>query len=242
LNINYRRLIRRKATALVVIGDHISPRLAVDQRLQPASAVLSEAQDRLRAKVNLWAASVTAAIMAEADRDEAQRATACQVREFGFITLSASGNHHDEDPYRLYFPDGFGEAIRRRAVEMAEFCRVAVEKLAEETDPKILAYREQLAAARGTLLSTEGAYVAALNTRHEAFERMQAEKRNWVRGLSHARALADGLCFSERAYVRAIFAPADARRAGPGKPPVEDDAALPYRLEPAVVGSQDVAA
>jgi hypothetical protein len=202
---------------------------------------MEAAQSRLKAKVNAWEAAVAAEVTAEAHRDEAQRITACLVREFGFTTLSASGNHHNEDPYLLYYPDGYGDATRRKAAEIAEFCRVALEKLAEETDPKILSYREQLAAARESILSTEEAYVTALNARQEAFERLQAERRAWVRGLSEARALAEAACFNERAYVRAIFAPADATRRR-GQPEPAEGAAAPASAERPATGPQNLAA
>jgi hypothetical protein len=209
-----KRLTVRKADKLVRMGKPILAKLEADPRLAEAASSMKTTQSVLEAKVAALDAARTAEQLAHARRDEEQRLLAVEVREFGFIVLSVNGNHHNADPYLLYFPDGYGDAMQLTSDALADFARMLLSKLATETDPKILPRKERIEEALNRFVTAEAAYQEALRARNEAFAAVQAEKRNWTRGVIRARALAESSCHFERAYLRAIFSPIAQRRKG----------------------------
>jgi hypothetical protein len=209
---SYKRLAKRRATWLVRTGWRIAQRLRNDPRLQAAADVLDAAQSRLEARVDAWETAVKTEDTAAAERAGALRSASATLRELGYIALSATGGHHDGDPYLIYYPDGYGEATRLPAAETIEFERVLLGKLEQETDPSLVGYRDRIAATRDALISAEAAYATAANAQREAYGLMQAERRSFARGMTETRALAEAACHSEPAYLRVIFAPAEAHR------------------------------
>ena len=202
-----KRLVSRRADALVDMGRTILARLEVDPRLAESAGSMKATQSGLEPKVDALDAARSAERLARVQRDEDRRLLASQVREFGFMLLSGNGNHHNAAPYLKYFPDGYGELAQLQSGALGEFGRLILAKFAQETDPKILAQRDLVEQALNRFLATEDAYQAARRARNEAFALVQAEKRNWTRGVIKARSLAESECHFERAYVRSIFIP-----------------------------------
>jgi hypothetical protein len=201
-----KRLVSRCAAALVDIGRPIVARLEADPRLAESAGSMRTTQDALEVRVDSLNAAWAAEQATRARRDEDHRVLAAAVREFGFIVLSGNGNHHNADPYLLYFPQGYGDAMQLGPGELGTFVQEILSKLAFEKDEKILARREPIEGALNRFQASEDAFQAARNARLQVFSLVQAEKRNWVRGVVKARALAEAECHYERAYVRSLFA------------------------------------
>ena len=208
------RLVARTADALVRMGRPILAQLEADPRLAVAAGSMRVTHSALEAKVDALNVARRAEQLARAERDEEQRRLTVEIRAFAFDVLSLNGNHHDADPYLLYFPDGYGEVMQRTAASLEEFALMILTKLEGETDPEILGRRGRLEESQSRFAAAENAYRAAVRTRKEAFELVQAEKREWTRGVVLARALAESACHYERAYVRLIFSPIRAPRRG----------------------------
>ena len=204
----HRHLINRNATGLVRIGRRILDNLAVDPRLAESAATLEKSQGALEAKISEWQAASGAAASARTERDRAHRILSNTIRDFAFGILSVTGNHHDADPYLRYLPEGYGAARTLVPVRMIEFVWLVLAKLEDEVEPRILAGRDALAAGLGALEEAQAAHELAAQASADAFGVMQAEKRNWTRGLALARALAGSGCFYDHGYVRALFAAA----------------------------------
>jgi len=201
-----RRLISRCAEALVDIGRTIFEALEIDPRLVDAAGSMRTTQSELEAKVDALHTARSTERIARVRRDEDHRILSVVIREFALIVLALNGNHTNADPYLKYFPLGFGVAMHLLPVALGSFGRQLLATLAEETDPKILSYRSAIEEALNRFLASEDAWQAAHRGRLEAFALVQAEKRNWVRGVRKARALAECACHYERAYIRSIFA------------------------------------
>jgi hypothetical protein len=231
----FNRIVARKAQDVVRAGRLILARLKADPRLSAAAERMESVQNGLETKVGAHDGAFAAEQKHAAKRREARRAAAGAVRGFGFLTLATNGNHPGVDPYRRLFPNGFGNAMQLCAAELAEFIRVVLAQIAEETDGKVVLYRDELTMARDALLLAEEAYMQALNARKEAFGLMQSEKRAWARGLAQVYALAEAACFFDRPYLRWIFAPAASpRRSGaPETPEANGGALTPAASEPA---------
>jgi len=138
-----------------------------------------------------------------------------EVREFALVVLAGNGNHPNADPYLKYFPQGYGEAMQLTAAALGTFGRQILTTLAEETGPKSWPTAGPVEEALNRFLASEDAWQTAHRNRLEAFAAVQSEKRNWVRGVQKARALAESACHYERAYTRSIFAPVRAPRRAP---------------------------
>jgi hypothetical protein len=145
-------------------------------------------------------------------RDEDQRVLAAELRGFGLLVLSLNGNHHDVDPYLLYFPRGYSYLRRLPAAGLLAFGHELLSKLAEERARKLLARREELQEALTRFALSQETWAAARSAREQAFAIVQGERRAWARGVFKARALATIECHFERAYVRGIFAGTAERR------------------------------
>jgi hypothetical protein len=201
-----KRLTLRRAAVLVDIGRPILARMEADPRLAESAGSMRTTQDALEARVEALDAAWAAERAARATRDEDHRVLAVVVREFGFIVLSGNGNHHNADPYLLYFPHGYGHAMQLLPAVLGTYAEEILTKLAYETDEKLLAYRELIETALSRFQASEDAFQAAHGARQQAFALVQAEKRNWVRGVIKTRALAESECYYECAYLRFIFA------------------------------------
>ena len=230
-----KRLVGRRAEKLAAMGKPILARLEADPRLAEAASSMKTTQSVLEAKVAALDAARTAAQLTRARRDEEQRLLAAEVREFGFIVLSVNGNHHNADPYLLYFPDGYGNAMQLASDALADFARLLLSKLATETDPKLLQRKEGIEEALARFVTAETVHQEALRVRNEAFAVVQAEKRNWTRGVVRARALAEFSCHFERAYLRAVFSPIAQRRKGAAEEPETEEAAAAAATGPQIV-------
>ena len=200
-----KRLVVRKADALVDMGRPILARLEADSRLAEAAASMKTTQTALEARVDALNAAWTAEQLARIQRDEERRQLNAEAREFAFIILSGNGNHHNADPYLRYFPEGYGRIMLLPSSSLEEYVRLILTTLDEETDTKILSHRDRVQGAFDRFLVAEDAYRAARSARSEAFALAQAEKREWTRGVVRARALAEWACHFEQAYLRSIF-------------------------------------
>lgn len=207
-----KRLAGRRAEVLIEMGRPILDTLEVDPRLDEAAGCMKIAQRGLETRSEALEAARVIERLARVERGEAHRVLGAETREFALIILSGNGNHHDADPYVLYFPDGYGDVMQLTPAALGEFGHLILTKLEEETNPKVLAHREPIEKALDRLVAAEEAYQAAHRARAEAFALVQAEKRNWARGVTLARALADSAVYYEPAYVRSIFAPVARRR------------------------------
>lgn len=190
------------------IGARVLYRVRPDPRLAAVVAVLEEALRVLEDKNAVHIRSIEEAGSTAGVREGARQMLEDALREFGLLILSSTRNNFHTEPYLSYYPDGYGKAIHLSPAKLCQFAEVIGGKLAEEGDPKLVAYRESIATARAALLAAEAAHAAALEARQNAFEYLESAKRDFVEGLSRARLLAESICVHERRYIKNLFAPA----------------------------------
>jgi hypothetical protein len=222
----YKQLTQRSAEACEAMGGRILPRLKADPRLTDAAAALQAGQDGLKAKAMAYRNAVEAVQSAGAARDQALRDMEDRLREFALNLLSVVRNNHGADGYLRYFPAGYGSALREKPEQIPEITRVVLGKLAEETDPWLVSFRDRIGATHDAFLAAQNLCVATVGNRKDAMSYLKAEKRLWIQALSVSRLKAGEACLGDEAYVRAIFAPAHvARRPATSVAPDGDDAA-----------------
>lgn len=207
----FERLLSYSAETCLGIGRRILPRLEADPRLGQAGALFRESQDALSSAWQAVEDAKRAAREAEAFRDVSRRGFERVLREFAGVLLAAVRNDHGAGPYRIYFPDGYGAAVRLKGEDLARFAGLILVKFDRESDPLIAAYRDRIGRAREDLDAAEGAYGLALAGRYIAFELSKTNKRRWVRGLEQTRRGVENVCYSEPGYIRDLFRPADTR-------------------------------
>lgn len=228
-------LTSRRVALLVYIGGTILARVRFDPRLNEATSLLDSVQRALEARARAWEDAAGAARDAVGNRKEMQRDLVDALRDFGFTILSFTRNHHGVDPYRRYFPSGYGSARQLNPLELVNFTRELLFKLESETEPRLLAGREPIVAALNALMAAEDACQAALQARTEVFGALQAEKRAWVRGMKQVRTAAEAACFYDRPYLKSIFAPLLVPRKGsvPEEEPEDSPEKAPQEALPA---------
>ena len=129
-----KRLVVRKADALVDMGRPILARLEADSRLAEAAASMKTTQTALEPRVDALNAAWAAEQLARIQRDEERRQLNAEVREFAFIILSGNGNHHNADPYLRYFPEGVAPVVNAPLENELVKVGSILSKLAEEED------------------------------------------------------------------------------------------------------------
>jgi hypothetical protein len=207
--------------------------LGADSRLAEAAAILRSAQEALEARVTA-AEELTevARTSAGADLDAIRLLRDC-LRGYALSLLTLTRNHPNLDPYPLYFPDGYGDALRLQKVELADFTDALITSLGSETDPRIRANLDGITAARDAYVAAEATARAEAKARDEAITLAEKERRIWARALATSRMRAQEICFGDHAYIRRIFAPALAPRCRTGDPEA------PQVVEPAEVPASE---
>jgi hypothetical protein len=214
----YTRLLHMALLVCVAIGDRILAPLLADQRLAELAAIFRAAQAALVARVTAAEELTETARKSTAACADALRLLGDTLREFGLFLLALTRNHPGLDPYPGYYPDGYGEALKLDAPELADFAGVTITKLEGEADPRIRAHLEPITAAHDAYVAAEGTARTDARARDEAIALAQKERRTWARALVTTRHRAEDLCFGDRAYIRRIFAPAMAPRPHNGAP------------------------
>jgi len=211
--------------------------LESDPRLEEAAGTMRRVLEPLEARNTEFHAAADA-VTASAGTDRgASRSLEGATRELAMVLLSTARGHHDEEPYGSMFPDGYGRVVRLPAERAASSTAVILDKLASETDPRLTALRERLSSAREASVTAHGEYLAAVQARKEAFERLDLAKREFAKGILMARAQALTAC-PDRRLVRSIFLPVTLQsRTGAGdEPPEEVLAAAPAGASTSPVG------
>jgi hypothetical protein len=208
----YKRHLTHSAETCVRIGRQILPGLEADPLLTAPAATLRAVQESLEAKVTAWISATKEARRTRANRDESMRKLADLLREFAFVLLALSRNDFQAVIFRRYYPDGYGEAHLMNPEELAAFAGQILTKLAEEVEPKILACRDALTAARDAFVAAETECASFARARDSAFEVMEADKLVWVRGLTAARLQASEVCYDDQPRLRSLFRVASERR------------------------------
>ena len=230
----YKRLMQRSAEACEATGGRILPRLKTDPRLADAAAALQAGQDGLKAKALAYRNAVEAVQTAGAARDQVLRDMEDRLREFALNLLSVVRNNHGADAYLRYFPAGYGSALREKPQQIPEITRVVLGKLAEETDPWLVSFRDRISATHDAFLAAQNLCVATVGNRKDAMSYLKAEKRLWIQALSVARLKSGEACLGDEAYVRAIFAPAHPSRRAASSIAADGDAAPETPAKPEV--------
>jgi hypothetical protein len=230
----YKRLMQRSAEACEARGGRILPRLKTDPRLADAAAALQAGQDGLKAKRLAYRNAVEAVQTACAARDQVLRDMEDRLREFALNLLSVVRNNHGADAYLRYFPAGYGSALREKPQQIPEITRVVLGKLAEETDPWLVSFRDRISATHTAFLAAQNLCVATVGNRKDAMSYLKAEKRLWIQALSVCRMKAGAACLGDEAYVRAIFAPAHVSRRAATSVAADGDEAPETPAKPAV--------
>jgi hypothetical protein len=238
----YKQLMQRSAETCEAMGGRILPRLKADPRLTDAAAALQAGQDGLKAKMLAYRNAVETVQTAGAARDQVLRDMEDRLREFALNLLSVVRNNHSADGYLRYFPEGYGSALREKPEQIPEITRVVLGKLAEETDPWLVSFRDRIGATHTAFLAEQNLCVATVGNRNDALSYLKAEKRAWIQALSASRLRAGEACLNDEAYVRAIFASARVSRRGAGSDAADGDAAseTPAKPEVSAAGSSMV--
>jgi hypothetical protein len=235
----FTRMLHSALRVCLDVSRRILARLGADSRLGEAAAILRAAHETLEARVD--AAEELAEVArtsAGADLDALRLLRDC-LRGFALSLLTLTRNKPRLDPCPLFFPDGYGEALRLDGTELADFTDTLITSLGSETDPRIRAHLDGITAARDTYVGAEGTARTDAKARDEARTLAEKERRIWARALVVSRMRAQELCFGDGAYVRGIFAPA----AGPHRHKGEPEApkiVAPADV-PAVSSEQDAA-
>jgi hypothetical protein len=134
---------------------------------------------------------------------------------------------------------GYGSALREKPQQIPEITRVVLGKLAEETDPWLVSFRDRIGATHTAFLAAQSLCVAMVGNRKDAMSYLKAEKRLWIQALFVCRMKAGAACLGDDAYVRAIFAPAHVSRRGAPSDGAEGDAVseTPAKAEVSVAPS-----
>ena len=230
----YKRLMERSAETCEATGGRILPRLKTDLRLAEAAAALQAGQDGLKAKALAYRNAVEAVQSAGAARDHVLRDMENRLRGFALNLLSVVRNNHGADIYLRYFPAGYGSALREKPQQIPEITRVVLGKLAEETDPWLVSFRDRIGATLTAFLAAQSLCVAMVGNRNDAMSYLKAEKRLWIQALSVSRLRSGEVCLGDEAYVRAIFAPAYRSRRAAGSDAADGDAASETPAKPEV--------
>ena len=204
----------------VQAGREVLAPLEADRRLAEAAAGLRRAQDAFEALVLGAEERADAARRSAAVSADAGRRLGDTLRGFGLFLLALSRGRPRLEPCPIYYPEGYGRALRLKGMDLADFAEVTLAKLAVEADPRIRAHVEPLAAALVACVAAAEVARSEAKARDEAFALARKERRRWGRALVAARHRVEEICFGDRAYARALFAPAVAprrgRRAAPG--------------------------
>jgi len=230
----YKHLMQRSAQTCEAMGGRILPRLKTDPRLMDATAAVQAGQDGLKAKALAYRDAVEAVQTAGAARDQALRDMADRLREFALNLLSVVRNNHGADVYLRYFPAGYGSALREKPEQIPQITRVILGKLAEETDPWLVSFRDRINATHEAFLAAQNLCVAAVANRSDAMSYLKAEKLLWIRALSVSRMKSGEACLGDEAYVRAIFAPAHLSRRAAAPEAADGDVASETPAKPEI--------
>jgi hypothetical protein len=230
----YKQLMQRSAEACEAMGGRILPRLKADPRLTDAAAALQAGQDGLKTKALAYRNAVEAVQSAGAARDQVLRDMEDRLREFALNLLSVVRNNHGADIYLRYFPAGYGSALREKPEQIPEVTRVVLGKLAEETDPWLVSFRDRIGATLTAFLAAQSLCATMVGSRQDAMSYLKAEKRLWIQALSASRMRSGEACLGDEAYVRAIFAPAYRSRRAAASGAADGDAASETPAKPEV--------
>ena len=157
-----------------------------------------------------------------------------RLREFALNLLSVVRNNHGADTYLRYFPLGYGSALREKPEQIPEITRVVLGKLAEETDPWLVSFRDRIGATHDAFLAAQNLCVATVADRQDAMSYLKAEKRLWIQALSVSRLKSGEACLGDEAYVRAIFGPAHVSRRSAAPGAADGDAVPDMAAKPEV--------
>jgi hypothetical protein len=208
----FKRMLNLSAQTNLEVGRRILPKLRADARLAEPATALQAAFDEMEAAINAATAAEKAVRDSEAIRDDTGRKFGTVLREFGMVILNAGGNHHNVQPYVIYFPDGYGDVRSCKPRELIQFAGQATAMLEKETDPKLVSYRQVILDACAGFVSAQEVCEAAVRTRTDALAFQKVARRRFVRALGQARNLVAVSCDEEPGYVKAIFAPARVQR------------------------------
>jgi hypothetical protein len=214
----FTRMLRSGLTVCLDVSRRVLSLLGADSRLGEAAAILRSAQEALEARVTAAEELTHSARTSAGARLDAIRQLRDCLRGYALCLLTVTHNNPNLDPYPLYFPDGYGEALRLDGVELADFTDALITSLGSDTDPRFLANLDAITTARDTFVAAEATARADAKARDEAITLAEKERRIWARALATSRLRAQEICFGDRAYIRRVFAPALAPRCRKGEP------------------------
>jgi hypothetical protein len=221
-------LVHCASPRLVESGQDVRNKLQADSRLAEVAAYFEPHQLRLESRNAAHLEAVRLEGSKAAEYDDAVRELRDGHRDLGLGLLAITRNHTDADLYRHYFPDGYGEATGVDETVLAVLTETVLSKLADETDPRILAFRDRITSARDAFTAAAAGHEAAARGRKLAFEHLDAEKVKWARAVLAARHRAEEILPEDKAYLRWVFRTVLQRsRRGAGEEPSAQAVAEP---------------
>lgn len=167
-------------TLLNTYGTYHLARLAADPSLGDLLRDFSEAQDRLRERVDAHAAARTASMTAMAARQKASAALGTAIRAFSLALQAKVGNPRTSSLYRLYFPKGHSPVVEAGPQAKLHSAGMILTLLPREEDEALRALAAPLAAARDSLETALRGHEAAQGETGQLHGGVQAEKFRWL--------------------------------------------------------------
>jgi hypothetical protein len=198
--------------------------LAAVPEMEELARAFSEAQARLRARVEEHERVRAEAMTAKAARDAQALLLNRALRSVALAIQDLDGNPRTSVRFALYFPTGLSALAEAPLKARLERAGVLVSLLEREAEEPLRALGVPLASASAGLREAIAAHRAAGLREAEAFGVVQVEKRRWLDGYAYNWRSAQLRFVKEPARAEALFRSAPRGRPPKAPPPEEGSA------------------